>query len=60
MGRERLAQGHRMFQVIYRKWFEVTVNTPPAVLPDHEREKLDRALDIATWMDVYRPQIRVP
>ncbi|GAB2652650.1 asparagine synthase (glutamine-hydrolyzing) [Saccharopolyspora gloriosae] len=60
MGRELLAQDHPMFQVIYRKWFEVTVNTPPAVLPDYEREKLDRALDIATWFDVYRPQIRVP
>ncbi|MFR9729024.1 asparagine synthase (glutamine-hydrolyzing) [Saccharopolyspora sp. MS10] len=60
LGREILSdQDHPMFQVIYRKWFDATVNTPPEALPGYEREKLDRALDIATWMDVHRPEIRV-
>ncbi|MCA1188719.1 MULTISPECIES: asparagine synthase (glutamine-hydrolyzing) [unclassified Saccharopolyspora] len=60
MGREVLADpDHPMFQVIYRKWFDATVSTPPAELPGYEREKLDRALDIAAWLEQHRPEIRV-
>jgi asparagine synthase (glutamine-hydrolysing) len=60
MGEELLAEpDNPMFRIINRRWFDDTVRVDAAELPDYEREKLDRAVDIATWLDMYRPEIRV-
>jgi asparagine synthase (glutamine-hydrolysing) len=60
MGRELLAEpDHPVFQIINRTWFDDTVKWDPAAMPGYEREKLDRAVDIATWLDIYRPEIRL-
>jgi asparagine synthase (glutamine-hydrolysing) len=31
----------------------------PAEIPDSTREALDRTIDIATWVDIYQPEIQL-
>ncbi|OKI10103.1 asparagine synthetase B [Streptomyces sp. CB02923] len=60
MGKQLLSeQDHPIFQVVTRTTIDEMVKLDPATMPGPAREQLDRMIDIATWMDMHQPDIRV-
>jgi asparagine synthase (glutamine-hydrolysing) len=60
LGKELLAESdHPIFGVISRSWVDETVQLDPAQMPAFVRNGLDRVLDIATWLDIYSPEIKL-
>ncbi len=60
MGRQLLSEAdHPVFQLVTRSTIDEMVKLDPAKMPDAVREQLDRTIDIATWLDMYQPDIRV-
>ncbi|MGP3999108.1 asparagine synthase (glutamine-hydrolyzing) [Streptomyces sp. 8N706] len=60
MGRQLLSEpDHPIFQVVTRSSIDEMVKVDPATMPDPVREQLDRMIDIATWLDMYQPELRV-
>jgi asparagine synthase (glutamine-hydrolysing) len=60
MGKELLAErDHPVFRIMNREWMDETVKLDPTAMPGGAREGLDRALDLGTWLDLYKPEIRV-
>ncbi|GAA2794987.1 asparagine synthase (glutamine-hydrolyzing) [Crossiella cryophila] len=58
MAKEFLAaDNHPVFSIMNRKWMEETVAMDPVGMPEVVRENLDRAIDVATWLDIYRPRL---
>jgi asparagine synthase (glutamine-hydrolysing) len=56
--KELLGDGdHAVFALVDANWVTEAVGQDPAVMSPATRHQLERALDLATWMDVYRPQI---
>jgi len=50
---------HPVFQITNRSWVDDVVRMDPAAISDSTREALDRLVDIATWLDIYQPDIQV-
>jgi asparagine synthase (glutamine-hydrolysing) len=50
---------HPVFQFANRAWMDEVVRMDPAEIPDSTREALDRTIDIATWVDIYQPEIQL-
>ncbi|HEY3713973.1 MAG TPA: asparagine synthase (glutamine-hydrolyzing) [Jatrophihabitantaceae bacterium] len=50
---------HPVFQFTNRAWLAEVVRMEPKEISDSTREALDRTIDIATWVDLYRPEIQV-
>jgi asparagine synthase (glutamine-hydrolysing) len=46
------------FAVIWRDWLADTVALDASALDQRTRHGLERALDLATWLDIYRPEVR--
>jgi asparagine synthase (glutamine-hydrolysing) len=60
LGKELLAEpSHPIFQIVRREWLDEALQVDPAEMSSIVRNSLDRALDIATWLDLYSPEIRV-
>jgi asparagine synthase (glutamine-hydrolysing) len=60
LGKELLAEpDHPTFQLVNRSWVDETLQLDPAQMPGIVRNGLDRVLDIATWLDLYSPEIRL-
>ncbi|GDY32568.1 asparagine synthase (glutamine-hydrolyzing) [Gandjariella thermophila] len=60
LGKELLAEpSHPIFQLVNRSWLDETLQLDPAAMPAIVRNGLDRVLDIATWFDLYSPQVRL-
>jgi asparagine synthase (glutamine-hydrolysing) len=60
MGRQLLSEpDHPVFQIMNRAWVDQAVKIEPAAMPDIVREQLDKAVDFATWLDIYSPEIRM-
>ncbi|MCO1575788.1 asparagine synthase (glutamine-hydrolyzing) [Crossiella sp. SN42] len=58
MAKELLAgKDHPVFEIMNRKWVEETMSVDPAAMPEVVRESLDRVLDAASWLEVYRPRL---
>jgi asparagine synthase (glutamine-hydrolysing) len=53
------APGHPVFELISRPWLEDTVRIDPARIPDGVRNGLERVLDLAMWLDLYRPDLQL-
>jgi asparagine synthase (glutamine-hydrolysing) len=47
----------RLFNLIDRATLEQMTRLDPAALPPLARNGMERALDLATWLDVYRPDV---
>lgn len=45
------------FGIVDRDALEQVTRADPATMPPLYRARIERALDIAVWMDLYRPQI---
>ncbi|MEU4097564.1 asparagine synthase (glutamine-hydrolyzing) [Streptomyces sp. NPDC026673] len=51
---------HPVFDLVSRTWLEDAVRTDTPVSTQAARHGLERALDLALWMDLYSPTIGVP
>jgi asparagine synthase (glutamine-hydrolysing) len=57
---EMLAQrDHAVFSLVDPNWVSEAVREDPAAISLSARHGLERALDLAAWLDIYRPQIVV-
>ncbi|MFD2467951.1 asparagine synthase (glutamine-hydrolyzing) [Amycolatopsis silviterrae] len=60
MARELTADAdHPVFRFANRAWAEEVLRADPADIDDSTREALDRMIDIATWVDLYQPEIEL-
>jgi asparagine synthase (glutamine-hydrolysing) len=58
--KELLTQrGHSVFSLVNPKWLTDAVRQDPAAISQPARHGLERTLDFAAWLDIYRPQIAV-
>lgn len=51
---------HPVFDLVSRTWLEDAVRTDTPVSSQAARHGLERALDLALWMDLYSPTIGIP
>jgi asparagine synthase (glutamine-hydrolysing) len=59
--KELLGRGdHGVFALVNRNWLTTTVAQDPVTMGKLARLGLERTLDLAIWLDTYRPEIRVP
>jgi asparagine synthase (glutamine-hydrolysing) len=49
--------GHKVFSLINSSWLSEAARQSPALVGPRDRHGLELALDLATWLDRYRPQI---
>jgi asparagine synthase (glutamine-hydrolysing) len=47
-----------VFTVIWRDWLAEAVQLDATGIDQGTRHGLERALDLATWLDIYRPEVR--
>jgi asparagine synthase (glutamine-hydrolysing) len=58
--RELAAQaGHPVFQLIDREWLRGAVAVDPARVPRGTRNGIEEILNLAVWLELYRPEIRL-
>jgi asparagine synthase (glutamine-hydrolysing) len=58
-GKELLTEADNpVFTMVNRDWLVDTVGLDPAQLGFAARHGLERALNLATWLDIYRPEVR--
>jgi asparagine synthase (glutamine-hydrolysing) len=58
--KELLATGDPVFGLVNRRWLEAAAQRDPATMPPDVRNGIERTLDLSTWLDIYRPQLRLP
>jgi asparagine synthase (glutamine-hydrolysing) len=51
---------HPVFSLIDRHWLSDATRQDPAAITAAGRHGLERTLDVATWLEIYRPQIILP
>jgi asparagine synthase (glutamine-hydrolysing) len=51
--------GHPVFALVNRDWLTRAVS-PSAEVPNAVRHGLERALDLALWLDMYQPVLKLP
>jgi asparagine synthase (glutamine-hydrolysing) len=47
-----------VFTLIWRNWLADAVATDPGAIDMRLRQGLERTLDVATWLDIHRPEVR--
>ncbi|MBO0850381.1 MAG: asparagine synthase C-terminal domain-containing protein, partial [Pseudonocardia sp.] len=57
--KELLPTDSPVFQLINRRWLDRAAEHDPARMPSEVRNGLERALDLHTWLDLYRPTLRL-
>ena len=57
--KELLTTDDRAFDLVDRGWLEDITQQDPASMPIHVRNGMERVLDLSTWLDIYRPEIRL-
>ncbi|MGH3784542.1 MAG: asparagine synthase (glutamine-hydrolyzing) [Pseudonocardiaceae bacterium] len=58
--KELLATDDPVFELVNHRWLENTTQQDPATMPTDVRNSIERTLDLSTWLDIYRPQLRLP
>ncbi|HWE12564.1 MAG TPA: asparagine synthase (glutamine-hydrolyzing) [Solirubrobacteraceae bacterium] len=53
-------RGHDVFSLVDPHWLAEAVRQDPATISPAARHGLERTLDVAAWLDIYRPQIVMP
>jgi asparagine synthase (glutamine-hydrolysing) len=57
-GRELLGQpAHPAFELINRTWLESAARCDPRAIDLADRQGLEWTLNVATWLDIYQPQL---
>jgi asparagine synthase (glutamine-hydrolysing) len=60
LAREWLAQpGHPVFQLVRRDWLDTAAAADPQTIGFALRNGLERTLDLAMWLDMYQPELRL-
>ena len=57
--KELLATEHSVFDLIDRQWIDHATRQDPATTSTDVRNNIERILDLSTWLDIYRPQLRL-
>ncbi|HEV2636411.1 MAG TPA: asparagine synthase (glutamine-hydrolyzing) [Actinocrinis sp.] len=47
-----------IFDVVNREWLRALVQADPSAIDTMSRHSLERCLDLAAWLDIYRPEVR--
>jgi asparagine synthase (glutamine-hydrolysing) len=47
-----------VFEVVDRGWLNGLVRSDPSTIDSLSRHALERSLDLAAWLDIYRPEVR--
>jgi asparagine synthase (glutamine-hydrolysing) len=47
-----------IFEVVNREFLNTAVQSDPAAFNPMSRHALERSLDLAAWLDIYRPEVR--
>jgi asparagine synthase (glutamine-hydrolysing) len=59
-GRQLLGQpGHPAFDLIGRTWLDAATRLDPKAVAPADRQGLEWTLNLATWLDVYRPRLTI-
>lgn len=58
--KELLATDDPVFGLVNRRWVDNATQRNPATMPTDVRSGIERTLDLSTWLDIYRPQLRLP
>jgi asparagine synthase (glutamine-hydrolysing) len=53
-------KGHPVFSLVDPDWVSRAVRQDPASILPSVRHGLERGLDLAAWLDIYRPEITMP
>jgi asparagine synthase (glutamine-hydrolysing) len=53
------ARQHPVFELVSRDWLAGAVTADPATIPTAVRNGLERTLDLALWLEVYQPELRL-
>ncbi|MBB5918597.1 asparagine synthase (glutamine-hydrolyzing) [Nocardia transvalensis] len=60
LGKEMLTErDSQLWGVIDRPWMQRAVEQDPARMEAHVRSGLDRAIDLYTWLDLYKPDLQL-
>ncbi|MET8864939.1 asparagine synthase (glutamine-hydrolyzing) [Nonomuraea sp. NPDC004580] len=60
-GKDLLAdRDHDVFALVDRDWLEGATKRDPAAVDRLTRLGLERVLDLAAWLDIYRPELKLP
>jgi asparagine synthase (glutamine-hydrolysing) len=51
---------HEVFALVDRRWVCDAARQDPAAITQTARDGLELALDLALWIDIYRPRIAIP
>jgi asparagine synthase (glutamine-hydrolysing) len=57
--RELLGTDDPVFDLVDRSFLADILKQDPATMPIDVRNGVDRVLDLSTWLDIYRPQLRL-
>jgi asparagine synthase (glutamine-hydrolysing) len=61
LAKERLQeQDHPVFQLVSHDWLNEAVQADPVTIAMSVRNGLERTLDLAMWLDIYQPELRLP
>jgi asparagine synthase (glutamine-hydrolysing) len=59
-GRALLQQrAHEVFELVDRTWLDAVTSAEPAAVVVAERQGLEWTLNLATWLDVYKPRLDI-
>ncbi|GAA4620091.1 asparagine synthase (glutamine-hydrolyzing) [Actinoallomurus vinaceus] len=60
-GKELLTRrNHEVFELVDRGWLEAATERDSSAMDRLTRLGLERTLDLAVWMDVYHPELKLP
>lgn len=57
--KELLTTDDPVFDLVDRDWLEGITRQDPATMPIDVRNGMERVLDLSTWLDIYRPELRL-
>jgi len=49
-----------VFELVNHRWVDNATQQDPATMPPDVRHGIERTLNLSTWLDIYRPQLRLP
>ncbi|GAA4186487.1 asparagine synthase (glutamine-hydrolyzing) [Streptosporangium oxazolinicum] len=57
--KELLTTDDPVFELVDRGWLDDVARQDPATMPIYVRNGIERVLDLSTWLDIYRPRLRL-
>ena len=57
--RDLLSTDDPVFDLVDRSFLKAIVTQDPTAMPIDVRNGVERVLDLSTWLDIYRPELRL-